>query len=373
YTVADLSRLWLQLEAYESDLPWLAVGQAVKFTTESYPGESFSGTVRFIDPVVDPAKRTVRVRVEVPNANSRLKPDMFARSTVDASPAGIDKSKAPLVIPASAPLITGKRAVVYVEVAGKENVYEGREVVLGPRTGDYYIVRDGLAEGEMVVVNGNFKIDSALQILAKPSMMSPAGGAPAPGHGHAGQQAADPGNSAVEHSAASHQTEPAGQAPLMFREQLTDLYHVYFAMQESLSRDVFNDFSSMVAAFTNALGNVDMTALAGDAHKRWMDSLNRLKEMAAGLAAAGDIEEARSQFAPLSEILIDVFKSYGAAGPGSVVFFHCPMAFNNQGASWLQAGGKAANPYLGSKMVGCHDIVDTLYVGQVEMGGGAHE
>ena len=91
--------------------------------------------------------------------------------------ATIDESaKAPLVVPASAPLITGKRAVVYVQVPGVTRpTYQGREVVLGPKAGDYYIVQSGLTEGEIVVTNGNFKIDSALQIQAGPSMMSAVG------------------------------------------------------------------------------------------------------------------------------------------------------------------------------------------------------
>jgi Cu(I)/Ag(I) efflux system membrane fusion protein len=84
--------------------------------------------------------------------------------------------QAPLVIPASAALITGTRAVVYVRLPDKKKpTFQGREIVLGPRAGDYYIVSKGLAEGEVVVTNGNFKIDSALQIQAKPSMMNPEG------------------------------------------------------------------------------------------------------------------------------------------------------------------------------------------------------
>ena len=82
-------------------------------------------------------------------------------------------AKAPLVIPTSAPLVTGKRAIVYVALPDRPRTYEGREIVLGPRAGDYYLVRHGLREGELVVVNGNFKIDSAMQILARPSMMHP--------------------------------------------------------------------------------------------------------------------------------------------------------------------------------------------------------
>ena len=92
--------------------------------------------------------------------------------------------QAPLVIPATAPLITGKRAVVYVQKPNANKpTFEGREVVLGPRAGDYYLVKEGLVEGELVVTNGNFKIDSALQIQAKPSMMSPKGSAIPSHHG----------------------------------------------------------------------------------------------------------------------------------------------------------------------------------------------
>jgi Cu(I)/Ag(I) efflux system membrane fusion protein len=94
-----------------------------------------------------------------------------------------------LVIPATAALLTGKRAVVYVEQTGAGRpTYVGREVVLGPRAGDSYIVESGLSEGDLVVVSGNFKIDSALQIQAKPSMMNPEGGGSGGGHDHSAGQ-----------------------------------------------------------------------------------------------------------------------------------------------------------------------------------------
>jgi Cu(I)/Ag(I) efflux system membrane fusion protein len=80
--------------------------------------------------------------------------------------------QAPLVIPDTAPLVTGRRAVVYVAVPGERGMFEGREVVLGPRAKNHYVIKEGLREGEQVVVNGSFKIDSALQILAKPSMIN---------------------------------------------------------------------------------------------------------------------------------------------------------------------------------------------------------
>jgi len=233
YTVADLSQVWVKLDAYESDLVWIRYGQKVQFTTEAYPGEVLEGRISFISPVLDPKSRTVKVRVNVANPDGKLKPQMFVRAVVVSQVAEGGKvmepelagkwicpmhpsvireqagvceicgmklvrpeslgyevaeagKKLPLVIPASAVLITGKRAVVYVQQEGVEPpTFEGREAVLGPRAGDYYIVKSGLAEGERVVTKGNFKIDSALQIQAKPSMMNPKGGSgPAGGHGH---------------------------------------------------------------------------------------------------------------------------------------------------------------------------------------------
>ncbi len=183
YTVADLSHVWVRLDAYESDLDWLRHGQPVTFTSVAYPGETFTGAIALIDPVLDPATRTVKVRVNVPNGDGRLKPGMFVNGLVRARLAA-GRAGDPLVIPASAPLITGTRAVVYVQVGADPPTFEGREVVLGPRAGDSYVVREGLAQGELVVTRGNFKIDSALQIQARPSMMSPAGGAAPAGHDH---------------------------------------------------------------------------------------------------------------------------------------------------------------------------------------------
>ncbi len=219
YRIADLSQVWVKLDAYESDLSWLHYGQEVEFASEAHPGETFTGRIAFIAPILTRKTRTVKVRVTVPNPDGKLKPGMFVKAIVRAQlakggkviapdlagkwispmhpeivkdepgPCDIcgmplvrakdlgyqpaESSEPPLVIPASAPLLTGKRAVVYVQSATDESRFEGREVTLGPRAGDYYIVEAGLEAGENVVVNGNFKIDSALQILARPSMMSP--------------------------------------------------------------------------------------------------------------------------------------------------------------------------------------------------------
>lgn len=219
YRVASLDRLWLKLQAYESQLPWLRYGQSLTFTTDAHPGETFTGKISFIAPTLDPATRTVNVRVNLDNDQQTLKPGQFVRARVVSKIAGhgqvLDESlrgkwvgpmhpeiikeepgtcdicgmslvpaeslgyfqdhkgRPPMVIPATAPLITGKRAIVFVKVPDQDKpTFESREVVLGPRAGDNYIVKSGLSHNEEVVTKGAFKIDSAMQIAGKPSMMN---------------------------------------------------------------------------------------------------------------------------------------------------------------------------------------------------------
>ncbi|MDQ2077086.1 efflux RND transporter periplasmic adaptor subunit [Marinimicrobium sp. ABcell2] len=179
FTLADLSRLWVQLEAYERDLNQLAVGQPVHVQLSAHPGETYEGQITFIQPRVDEARRTAQVRVEVANPEGRLKPGMLAQGLVQA------EQPTALVIPASAPLLTGTRALVYVQDPTDDQRFRAREVTLGARLGDHYQVRSGLAEGERVVSHGAFRIDSELQIRGMPSMMAPEGnGAPAHDHGN---------------------------------------------------------------------------------------------------------------------------------------------------------------------------------------------
>lgn len=177
--IVDTSSVWVDLDAYEQDVDAMKVGQTARLSVEAIPGEEITGNIIFIAPDMDIMKRTLRVRLEVPNPEGRLKAGMFVRANVDVPLQG-----EPLLIPASAPLITGKRAVVYVESPDDDGVFEGREIGLGPRAGDFYVVTSGLMEGERVAVKGAMRIDSSIQILAKPSMMSPEGESMPAGHQH---------------------------------------------------------------------------------------------------------------------------------------------------------------------------------------------
>jgi Cu(I)/Ag(I) efflux system membrane fusion protein len=171
FQVIDLTGIWIMFEAYESDLPWIKSGDKVDFTVQSLPGKNLQGQVSFIDPLIDPQTRITRVRVEIRNKDLLLKPDMFARGVVTSAIAGNNKS---LMIPKTSILWTGKRAVVYVKIPGREQpTFRYREIVLGPSAGEFYMVKEGLSEGEEIAVNGVFKIDAAAQLAGKPSMMNP--------------------------------------------------------------------------------------------------------------------------------------------------------------------------------------------------------
>ena len=188
FQVTDLSRVWVLLDAYESDLPWIRQGDHVDLNIPSIPGESFEGRVAYIDPFIDPSTRVAKVRIELSNPAGTLKPQMFANGALHSQLAEYGDH---LLIPKSSILWTGKRAVVYVKVPDRDSPsFLYREITLGPEAGNFYVVTEGLEEGEIIAVNGVFKIDAAAQLEGKPSMMNPQGGKVSTGHDH-GQQEID--------------------------------------------------------------------------------------------------------------------------------------------------------------------------------------
>lgn len=169
--IANLSRVWAVFQAYETDLPFIHRGQQLQFTAEALPGETFTGRVTFIDPILNGQTRTAGVRVEMANGGGRFKPEMLLVGNVAAS---MQKyADEGVIIPKSAVLWTGRRSVVYVKDDVEEQpTFLLRQVTLGPSLPDGYVVLDGLAEGEEIVTNGVFAIDAAAQLDGKRSMMN---------------------------------------------------------------------------------------------------------------------------------------------------------------------------------------------------------
>ena len=174
FDIADLSKVWIMFDAYESDLQFLHTGEKLSFTLQALPGIDFSGNIIFIDPVIDPVTRVAKVRVETGNQSGKLKPEMFATGIVSTT---LNEYSDNMVIPKTAVLWTGKRSVVYVKEPGTdEPIFKLREIGLGPMLGESYVITDGLTEGEEIVTSGTFSVDAAAQLEGKPSMMNPRGG-----------------------------------------------------------------------------------------------------------------------------------------------------------------------------------------------------
>ncbi|MGH7207549.1 MAG: FixH family protein, partial [Nitrospiraceae bacterium] len=167
YTIADLSTVWVNAEIYEYEVPFVKLGQPATVTFASYPGEQFHGQVSYIYPYLNKEARTVKVRLELPNPDVRIKPEMYGDVLINAN-RGIT-----LALPEQAVLDSGRRTLVFV-VRG-EGLFEPRTVKLGPQIGSYYEVREGIAEGERVVTSGNFLIDSESKLMAATNMMGALG------------------------------------------------------------------------------------------------------------------------------------------------------------------------------------------------------
>ena len=153
YQIADLSTVWLEADAFESDIGAVRVGQHAEALFDAYPGEAVHGHVAFVYPTVDPASRTGKVRIELPNPGDRLRPGLFGTVHIVA-PLGVRG----VVIPRQAALVTGDRQLVFVEDSA--NRFVPRLVELGVETDSLVEVRGGLRAGERVVATAAFLLDA---------------------------------------------------------------------------------------------------------------------------------------------------------------------------------------------------------------------
>jgi multidrug efflux pump subunit AcrA (membrane-fusion protein) len=152
YTISDLSTIWANLDVYEYEVPYIHVGQDVELQLSYYPGRKWHGQVSYIYPVVDAQSRTLKVRVQLPNPELELKPQMFADAQLKV------EYGSKVVVPAEAVLDSGNEQIVFVVRDG--GMFEPRRITMGPQFDNLIVVLSGLKPGEQIVVSGNFLIDS---------------------------------------------------------------------------------------------------------------------------------------------------------------------------------------------------------------------
>jgi multidrug efflux pump subunit AcrA (membrane-fusion protein) len=161
YDVADLSTVWIEAQVYEDEIGFLKEGETVTATAKSFPNRQFAGKLSFIHPHLDTSTRTLRVRFDMDNPQHALRPGMYATVRLQVP---VNKKGQVLSVPERAVIDTGNHQYVYREA--EPDVFEGVQVKLGPRCGDFYPVVSGLQAGDRVVTTGSFLIDAETRLTA---------------------------------------------------------------------------------------------------------------------------------------------------------------------------------------------------------------
>lgn len=351
YEIADLSSLWVLFDVYESDMSWIKVGNKINYSIQSLPGESFEGVITFIDPLINPQTRVASARVEVKNSNNKLKPEMFVSGIVNKN-ISTSESK-DIVIPKTAIMWTGERSVVYMKsvVSNKVN-FKLREVTLGTSLGDAYIIKEGLSEGEEIVVNGTFTVDAASQLAGKPSMMSPDGGKVVTGHNHGDVVK----SSSNELEISKKNTIPKNLGiSQKAKDALNPIFTEYLKLTDALTSDNLEEAKKVGSNLLKAVEDVNMSLFTGESHKVWMDLSVELKNELQHIKHFKTLGELRKSFNEISESIINMEIRFKPNNE-TLYVLHCPMANNNKGGDWISASKEVKNPYYGKAMLTCGEV-----------------
>lgn len=327
FELADFATMWFQFRAYEQDLPWIRVGQKVDISTPSLTGKVVAGVIKFIDPNLDEATRSTKVRVELENPMVDGRRLFSHRLYAD----GVVHLDAPetLVVPRSAIIQTGPQAIAFVDQGG--GGYARRVLKLG-RHGDKLIeVLDGIAAGDKVVVNGNLLLDGQAEM----------------------------NRSYASHAMHSDDTNAVPAFPALTGEQrkaVKDFLALADALATSLSADDVKEFNAQ-AAKTHVATPSLLTAF--DSTNAWQALLKPIEKVG-HLNAAENLKAARKAFHPFSEATVALAQTLRRADKefASVKVFRCPMtkdAFPGapNRADWLQLKPEIHNPWFGAEMLDC--------------------
>ncbi len=336
YEISDLSKVWVLFDLYESELAWVKEGSKIEYTVNSIPGETFEGTISFVDPIINSQTRVASARIEVNNKDGRLKPEMFVSGIVKSEGSKTDTQE--IVIPKSAVLWTGTRSVVYIkEIINGRSSFKLREVVLGPGLGGSYIIKEGLTPGEEIVTNGTFTVDAAVQLSGRPSMMSPK----------------------------TESTEKTSDSFVKIvisdkdKEQFQPVLVDYLKFKDALVNDDFSSATKLVTQLNKQIKEINRSQFEDVTAKTWESFKKELVKDTKAMTAAKDIQEIRNNFDELSETIIGMVNTFQLANK-EIYVLHCPMANNNKGAFWLSESSEVKNPYYGSAMLTCGEVRDTI-------------
>jgi membrane fusion protein, copper/silver efflux system len=342
WEIVPLHTVWVHLNVYEQDIHSLRMQDSVTLVASAYPEKTWQGTIQFINPIMDAPSGTFTVRVQVPNANGLLKPNMNITAQVQSQPVQA------LVIPRSAVLWTGTQSLVYVQHPHEPGVYEHRKITLdngGQAIGNYYAVHQGVTAGEMVATHGVFTVDAAAQLNGKVSMIS---SQPAHNHGEA---------SAMQHSMAEVKSEPQTSAPTPPDRNLVldTVLQNYVQWKNHLTQD---DLTSAKASYLQMQKIIAKPSQAHINAKLAKD----LKGVFSSHPKPKSIEQMREAFRQISKVLIPAIS--GKYSYPEYYIQYCPMVLNPNneavGGQWISDSQTIRNPYFGASMLNCGEVQKSL-------------
>ena len=380
YRIADLSSVWLMLDLYPADASRIRFGQTVQAEVSSIPGDVFTGRVAFIDPTVNDKTRTVRIRVEMLNVDGKLRPGDYATARVYVPAIRQDMVYDPLLagkyispmhpqvirdqagdcpicgmaliptsklgyadkplpmqqvvtVPRDAVLMAGENSVIYIET--DPGRFEIRRVTVGPMTDHDAVILEGVSPGETVATGGNFLIDSQMQLAGNPSLMDPRKAMMYP-----------PGPLALPRRNA---IVLGGDVGIEFDRA----FEAYFTIQKTLAADQTPKLVT-VGRLGESLGRLlespEIPDTAKSQLERAIRSIDRLND---------SLEQAREAFRSVSHALLKVVNVVrGPKSEQGLFHMYCPMVPGG-GGDWIQRDEELRNPYFGSEMLQCGEVVSS--------------
>ncbi|MGO1585965.1 MAG: efflux RND transporter periplasmic adaptor subunit, partial [Mesonia sp.] len=328
--VSNLNSVWAQFDAYENQISGLKEGQKIKIMANAYPNKKFDAVVSFIDPLLNNATRTVTVRATLKNTDNLFKPGMFVTGKLEGS---TEKASERISVPSSAVMWTGERSLVYIKTNPNSPVFEMREVSIGARNGENYVIKDGLANGDEIVTNGTFTVDAAAQLQGKKSMM----------------------NQEKEDKSAGKMLDMEINLSASFQKKFIEVLSPYLEMKDAF---VASD-AAQVSASAEATLSVLKSLKTSELEKMEQSHLTKAIEMLDAIAQSDNLENQREHFVILNENIIPLAMNVEKAEP--VLYVQkCPMANNNKGAVWLSTEKNIRNPYYGEQMMTCGSVIDSV-------------
>jgi len=335
-SVLDLSNLWVWAEFYENEIGLLKRGQQIDVTLPAFPNQTVQGQIAVINPSIDAAKRTARVRIDIPNPKAQLRPGMYANVEVK-----IDGGEG-LTIPVQAALPTGERMLVFLDRGqGKllpRYVQVGRSFTTfdGQQQGSYYQVLNGLREGDRIVASANFLIDAESQVQG--ALKDWAGEQPS-------------GTPAVT------ERPPNQSSNSNFNAVIKPVLDSYKRLHELLVENKFSPVAAEAETLrkeVHPLLGIDPSAKP----ERYKDLVDKLHGSAHQFTP-NNIDQARIEFGQFSADLIAFLREFMPQLDNPLYAIKCPM-WNKSPAVWLQDSTDVRNPFLGSDMPSCGTVQETL-------------